>query len=116
MTKAAGQYRLAEGWVVEVAAGRDELVAYRPENMQNLALWRTGSLDFDSVPLVDVVRELNRYSGKKILIEDASIIDLKVLGVIQVDQIGLALQGLERALPIKVTHHFDQIVLTGKKQ
>ena len=96
-------------------SGKEQIVAYVPENLQNLSLWRTGTLDFDSVPLVDVVRELNRYSGKKILIEDAGIIDLKVLGVIQIDRISLALQGLEHTLPIKVTHHFDQIVLTGSE-
>ena len=108
----AGQYRLQAGWVAEVEAREQELMAYRG-NMESLALWRTGALDFDNTPLMDVVRELNRYSGKKILIEDSSIMELAVLGVIQVHSIDQAVRGLEYTLPIKATHYFDRIVLTG---
>ncbi|WIO75224.1 FecR domain-containing protein [Porticoccaceae bacterium LTM1] len=113
--RVAGQYRVAAGWVAEVEAGNSQLIAYAPDNIQGLVLWRTGFLDFDNTPLVEVVRELNRYSAKKILIEDAAIVDLKVLGVMQIDRIDQALRGLEYTLPIKVAHQYDQIVLTGAK-
>ncbi|MDM3870698.1 FecR domain-containing protein [Porticoccus sp. W117] len=110
-----GQYRVSAGWVAEVNANKGQLQTYAPDSMRELSLWRTGVLDFDNVPLMDVVRELNRYSGKKILIEDASILGLKVTGVVQVDNISRAFQGLERVFPIEVTHHFDRIVLAGSE-
>ena len=112
--KSGRQYRIGPGWVAEFDVVRQQISAYAPDNMQALYSWRSGVLDFDGAPLVEVVRELNRYSGKKILIEDAGIIDLKVLGVFQIDRLEMALDGLEVILPVKVTHHFDRIVLTGE--
>lgn len=112
--KASGQYRLTAGWVIEAEAGEEQMTAYMPKEIQALTVWRTGILDFDNWPLIEVVRELNRYSAKKILIEDPDIYRLEVLGVMQVSDMDQALRGLEAILPIKIEHYFDRIVLVGE--
>lgn len=108
------QVRINAGWVAEVSAETDSLTGYTPENIGRLQGWRTGQLRFDEEPLSVVVRELNRYSGKKILIEDAAIMDMKIYAAVKIDRIDLALASLEKTLPIKVINYFDRTILVGK--
>jgi len=110
----SSQYRVESGWVLDVDNDSNTMTAYAPSNLESMHSWRTGYLDFDQIALVEVIRELNRYSTKKILIEDNEITDLKVLAVVQVGHIDSALIGLEYMLPVRVVHHFDRIVVTGK--
>ena len=113
-----GPRRVEAGWVAEFEVSRDELTAFRPASMDRYRDWRSGLLSFSREPLSQVVQELNRYSRKKILIEDASVMELRVLTVIHVTEIDAALHGLEHALPIKVTRHYDRIVIaaSGKNE
>ena len=50
---------------------------------------------------------MNRYSRTKILIEDASIMNLRVFTALRVGETDTALKGLEQILPIEVTRHYD---------
>lgn len=109
------QRRVKAGTVVEFDAGGKELLAYTPSNIERLYSWRTGLLQFEEEPLYKVVQELNRYSGKKILIEDASVMDLKVYASVRVANSDMALTGLEKMLPIKVVRHFDRIVIKNRE-
>ena len=52
--------------------------------------------------------ELNRYSRRKIQIEDASVMELKVYTAISIHEIDVALDGLARVLPIEVARHYNQ--------
>ena len=108
-----GQRRVEAGWVAEFDVGRDELTAFRPESMDRYRDWRGGLLDFDREPLYQVIQELNRYSRKKILIEDASVMELKVYTVVSIQDIDSALSNLELVLPVEVTRHYDRIVITA---
>ena len=108
-----GQRRVEAGWVAEFDVSRNQLTAFRPESMDRYQNWRSGLLGFASEPLYLVVQELNRYSRKKILIEDTSIMELQVYTVIRVSAIDSAVKGLELVLPIKVTQHYDRIVITA---
>ena len=101
------------GWVVEFDESRNELKAYRPESMDRYQQWRSGMLSFYREPLYRVVQELNRYSRKKILIEDTAVMELKVYTAVSVHDIDSALKGLELALPIKVTRYYDRFVISG---
>lgn len=111
-----GPRKVTAGWVVEFDVKHDELTAFRPASMDRYSDWRTGLLSFSRESLSQVVQELNRYSRRKILIEDASVLDLRVLTVIRVTEIDAALHGLEQALPIKVTRHYDRIVITASAE
>ncbi|WIO73774.1 FecR domain-containing protein [Porticoccaceae bacterium LTM1] len=108
---AFSQYVLEQGEqsIYNDDAGTVELSRY--ESTQKVAEWRSGLLTFNQEPLFDVVKELNRYSGKKILIEDKSIIDLPISGVIRINRIDVAVRGLEVTSNIKARHYFDRIVL-----
>ena len=111
-----GQRRVEAGWVVEFDVRRDVLTAFRPESMDRYQDWRSGMLSFFYEPLYQVIQELNRYSRKKILIEDASVMELSVYTAIRVDEIDAALKGLEKVLPIEVTRHYDRIVIAGSEE
>lgn len=76
--------------------------------------WKYGLVSFNRRSLYEVVKELNRYLEKKILIEDAEIMDLKVSGVFQLNAIDAALQQMESAFPIRVDEYSDRLVMTGK--
>ena len=110
---ASGQQRVEAGWVAEFDVGRSQLTAYRPESMERYEGWRGGMLRFYREPLYQVVQELNRYTRKKILIEDTSVMELSVYTAVSIDDIDSALSGLEKLLPIEVTRHYDRIVITG---
>ncbi|MYD96351.1 MAG: DUF4974 domain-containing protein [Gammaproteobacteria bacterium] len=107
--------RVEEGWVAEYELASDRLTATRPESIERYRAWRSGTLSFRAQPLYTVVRELNRYSRKKILIEDASVMELTVYATVGIDEIGAALNGLEELLPIKVTRHYDRIVISDSQ-
>ena len=110
---APGQQRVEAGWVAEFDVTRDVLTAFRPESMERYEGWRNGTLSFYREPLYQVIQELNRYSRKKILIEDTSVMELSVYTAINVQEIDSALYGLEKLLPIAVTKHYDRIVITA---
>ena len=109
------QYRFSAGWVVEHVDGQNSVASYMKDNFNELGGWRSGTLSFDETPLVDVVKELNRYSAKRILIVNADIMDLKVTAGVPVGRINDALRGLAKIYPIAIEHDFDQIVITSSE-
>ena len=109
----AAQHRLEAGWVAEVDVQRNDLRAFQPESMDRYSDWRNGMVSFSREPLYQVVQELNRYTRKKILIEDATVMDLNVYIIVNIHEIDAALDGLEGLLPIEVTRHYDRIVIAG---
>ncbi len=112
----AGQRRIEAGMVVEYSLSRHELVAWKAKNMHQLQSWRQGILQFDDVPLYKVVQELNRYSGKKIIIEDPTLSELEFYATLKINDMRGALTAMEYSLPIKVMYHFDRIALVMKDQ
>ena len=111
-----GRQRVEAGWVAEFDVSRKQLTAFRPESMDRYQDWRSGMLSFYREPLHQVIQELNRYSQKNILIEDASVMELNVYSALSVHDIDSALKGLELVLPIKVTRHYDRIVITASAE
>ena len=106
-------HRVEAGWVAEFDLSSNRLRTFRPESMERYQEWRHGLLSFYPEPLHRVVHELNRYSRKRILIEDPSVMGLKVYTTVRIDEIDFALNGLEQLLPIKVTRHYDRVVITA---
>ena len=110
---AQAQFRVEAGWVAEFDVGGNRIAAFQPASLDRYRDWRTGLLFFHREPLSEVVRELNRYSRTKILIEDASVMELNVIVSVRVRDLDSALNALEELLPIEVTRHYDRIVITG---
>lgn len=109
-----GQVRLVAGNVAEFDLSASRLVGTVDPEVSRLQIWRTGKLYFEEEPLHRVVHQLNRYSGKKIMIEDASIMDLKIYAAVDLNYPDEALTDIEKALPIKVIRHFDRVIIVGK--
>ena len=109
---APGPRRVEAGWVAEFDVSGNELTAFQPESMDRYRAWRSGLLSFYDEPLSQVVQELNRYSRRKILIEDASVMGWPVYTAVRVTELDAALLALEQALPIDVTQYYDRIVIS----
>lgn len=102
--------KLVAGQAIEVDG---DSMKYSQGSVEEFGAWRSGILSYADTPLDEIVKDLNRYSGKKILIEDRSIMDLKISAVIRVDRIGVSLRGFELSHGIRVKHLPDRIVLVG---
>ncbi len=110
----AVQRRVTAGWIVEFDQAENALVA-KQGNPADMSSWREGVLNFVDTPLLAVVKELNRYGAKKILIEDPSIMNKSVTATVRIDSINAALKGLALAHSLEVTHNYDHIVIVEKR-
>lgn len=108
------QRKVSAGWVVTYSAEKSSLMAQNNVDLDALTSWTRGVIHFVNEPLSRVVYELNRYSGKKILIEDAELMDRPINASLRVDRISSALKGLEISYSLNITHHFDRIVFAKK--
>lgn len=75
--------------------------------------WRSGVVRFDNESLIKVIAELNRYSDRKVLIEDPNVVALKVSGVYQLDSIDTFLAGIDAGLPVSIVRYVDRYVIIG---
>ncbi|WIO73263.1 FecR domain-containing protein [Porticoccaceae bacterium LTM1] len=110
--KGVRQLKIPAGWKVEVSSVDQSLLS--SEVIGNVPGWTGGVLHFKNEELYKVVKELNRYSAKKILIEDKFVMGLTVNALVKIESMNTALVGFEMSMPIKVTHYFDKIVISGK--
>lgn len=109
-----GQVRLVAGDVAEYNSIDHQLVGFHDQDISRFQNWRTGKLYFDEVPLFKVVHELNRYSGKKIMIEDSAVMNLKIYAAVDLKYPDEVLIDLEKVLPIRVVRHFDRTIIVGE--
>lgn len=108
------QYRLGPGYQVNVDSKYALMTASAVDDVNHIASWRKGIIRFSESRLSDVVRELNRYSAKKIYIEDADLMDMKLYATVRIDRIDETLQGLELSMPIRVISFVDRVIITKK--
>lgn len=95
----------------------DSIVDVRPlEDANEDPLWTRGYVRFKDQPLLQVVRELNRYSKRKILIEDDRIINVRVSGLFKVAELDRVLNRFERLFGLQVTSFPDRVVLVSAAQ
>ena len=64
-------------------------------DIQRETSWTSGKLVFYSVPLSEVVAELNRYSERKILIDEAPYADRPISGAFRAGDVETFARGLE---------------------
>ncbi len=90
------------------------LVQEKPiAEVEQLLSWRTGYLTFDRTPLADAVAEFNRYSRRKIVIEDPSVAAIRVGGNFRATNVDAFVRLIESDFPIAATQRGGQIILTG---
>ena len=84
-----------------------------PEAEEHLS-WRTGWLMFRNQGLADAIAEFNRYSARKIVIQDPAIASLKIEGNFRATNVEAFVRLLESGFPVRAEVRADQIVLTAK--
>ncbi len=83
-------------------------------DVEKLTGWRDGLIRFDSEPLSRVISELNRYSYRKVLVEDETIMEIPVSGTFRFNNTDKVLGALDVALPITVINYSDRHVIVSE--
>lgn len=81
-----------------------------PVDPAPLTAWQQGEMIADEMPLLELTRELARYSDTRIVIRDRDIARLTVSGVFNLDHPDSVLQAVERSLQLQVVRVDDRTV------
>ncbi len=71
-------------------------------NILQATAWQKGRLVFEDNPLSEVLKDLNRYSRKKILLGDDNMQDIRITGVFKTGDHGKAVTALKAYFPMRV--------------
>lgn len=100
-----------------VARTAKDAVLVRPDavpDVEKLLSWRAGYISFENMALADAVAEFNRYSTRKIIIEDPAIAALRLSGNFRSNNADAFLWLLQSGFPITVEQSEDKIVLRAR--
>ncbi|KAF1717019.1 hypothetical protein CSC74_09160 [Pseudoxanthomonas yeongjuensis] len=131
---AATQVSLLEGRVRVVPAGTERNVAVRQDLVPGDKLlakagtpwlrtrtdteaangWLSGRLVFDSIPLSQAVSEFNRYSQRKLRIDDPAVGEIRIEGVFNAGDTDSILLALRYAYALRVDDRGTEVVLSRK--
>lgn len=84
-----------------VTYGRDGLGGMQEVDVSAIGSWRTGTLVFQQRPLREVIAELNRYEGSRLVLATLSGRDRPVSGTFTVGTGSTALPALQEALGLR---------------
>ncbi|WIO74927.1 FecR domain-containing protein [Porticoccaceae bacterium LTM1] len=107
-------YALSAGMQASIDFDSNSLVASGFDSKEALFSWTKGMLRVEDLPLSDVVEELNRFSGRHVVIVDEEISGLTVSMSIRVSSISDAFVAVEEILPVKVDRTFNEILLSKR--
>mgnify|MGYP003645280153 FL=1 len=82
----------------------------RPVDPAPLTAWQRGEMIADEMPLLELSRELARYTDTRIVIRDLDVARLTVSGVFNLDHPDSVLQAVERSLQLQVVRLDDSTV------
>jgi len=108
-----GAYRLDAGATVTLSLDSAQYVAATTSNVDQFDSWRYGILVFDNEPLSKVVRDINRYDPRDIIISGSNINQLKFSGVFHLDRTESMLAALEAILPVQINEVENQLIITA---
>ncbi|MGH8475378.1 MAG: FecR family protein [Methylococcales bacterium] len=89
--------RLHPGQVVEIDA--DAVHIHAPIELDSLASWRQGYLQFDGVALSEAIEQINRYRPGRVVLLDEQLGRHRVSGLYRLDALDEALDTLTIAVP-----------------
>jgi transmembrane sensor len=73
--------------------------------------WREGKVEFDGVPLPQVVEELKRYTDRRIENRDHRLNEVQFLGALSTRDVAGALARLAKLAPVRVTEQDGALIL-----
>lgn len=107
---------------IELSAGErlalesfDTLPHLSPVNPNSVAGWRKGRLQYVDEPLDGVIADLARYSDRRIVLATPAVANLRVTGVVYVQDIDGWLSSLEATFPLRVLPEKDGTTLIEQR-
>jgi transmembrane sensor len=82
-----------------------------PGETRRLLAWQERRLEFDTVPLADVVREFNRYNRQQLAIADAALAEKRFSGTFRADGYESLVRLLENDFGVRTERGERAIVL-----
>ena len=110
----AGQTQLTAGSEARTSRTSVLIDHPAPAQVEQLLSWRTGYIIFRDTALADAVADFNRYSARKIFIEDPGIAAIRIGGNFRSGDADAFLWLLQSGFPIKVEQRSDRIILTKR--
>lgn len=86
----------------QVRYGRQRLGAVRDADLRQVEAWRRDRLVFQEAPLGEVIADLERYRGGRIVVTDSRLRDIPVTAVFDAGQADAALDTIASSLPIRM--------------
>jgi transmembrane sensor len=111
---AAGQAAIEAGSEAHASGGKIQVAPVSELRMRELLSWRTGHLVFLDTALPDAVAEFNRYSKRRIVIQSASLRDIRIGGSFRATDVEGFLSLLRSGFPVQVDEGDAQINLTQR--
>jgi transmembrane sensor len=85
-----------------------------PAQVEQLLSWRAGYIVFRDTALADAVADFNRYSVRRIMIQDPAIAGIRIGGNFRSNDADAFLWLLQTGFPINVERRSDLIILTKR--
>jgi transmembrane sensor len=116
LTPSAGNIRrmptsLDAGAVARTSQAQVLVSEHSTPEAEQLLSWRNGFLAFHETALADAVAEFNRYSTRKIVIEDPSLAALRIGGNFRSNDAEAFLWLIQRGFPITVEQDDNRVLL-----
>jgi transmembrane sensor len=90
---------------------RDDIAIVDKPNLTPLLAWHSGQAVFENTPLLEAVKEMNRYSTDKLEVEDSRVASLRVSGAYRVGDNYAFAHAVAALLNIAVRNDSNQMVL-----
>jgi transmembrane sensor len=74
----------------------------RQADVRRTASWRNGQVIFENDPLAEAVEEINRYGGRRVVLADQDLADLRVSGIFNIGNTTIFVETLTRYFPLYV--------------
>lgn len=114
-TRAAGSavIELRPGEQLVASAQRAPVV--READVERVTSWRTGRLEFEDETLSSVIREINRYSVRKVAVEDPTLSELRISGSFRAGSVENFVTALTELYPIERREGDQHILLVWRE-
>ena len=114
MATKAAQTQLAAGSEARTLQTAVLIDQPAPAQVEQLLSWRGGYIVFRDTTLADAVADFNRYSARKIFIDDPAIAGIRIGGNFRSGDTDAFLWLLQSGFPISVEQRSDRIILTKR--
>jgi len=84
-----------------------------PIEPRRIAAWRQGALRFERMPLIEALREVERYWTGRILLADPSLGATSVSGVFNHHNLAEFFTALPTIIPVQVTHRNGDVIISA---